>query len=401
MKQPTVALLGPFGLGNLGDAATQDAAISAIRRNWPHARIIGVSLNPADTLERHGITSLQIRASHSNESGIFGRIKWLFRELAFAVHSLWNLRGVDILIVSGGGQLDDVWGGAGAHPFALFKWSLFARLSGATVYFMSVGAGPIYSHKSEQLLNRALRFARYRSFRDERSRQLVIHQLKIADPGPVVPDLAHTRFEPEPPPAATEELKVVGVAPMPHFDPRMAPYPGPDPARFRAYLDKVTDFVQWLLDRGCTVAFYTGEVHQDEAVIDDVMQLLANRGVDVRSARLLRPKIATVADLGVALEHMQILVASRFHSVLLPLALTKPVVALSYHPKVTELMRDMGQIEYCLDIDSFQTSDLVAQFESLWAKRASVRQHLRETSADFRRRLQEQYDRAFPRTASS
>src|SRR5690606_23594275 len=91
--------------------------------------------------------------------------------------------------------LDDVWGGAGAHPYALFKWTLLARVCGAKVYFASVGAGPIYSKKSERLLRAALRMASYRSFRDEDSRELVKRQLRLSDPGAVAPDLAHTRFE--------------------------------------------------------------------------------------------------------------------------------------------------------------------------------------------------------------
>jgi polysaccharide pyruvyl transferase WcaK-like protein len=398
VKRRTVALLGPFGLGNLGDAATQDAAIAAIRRNWPDAKVIGVSLAPADTLERHGIETLPIRANHANESGLTGRVRWVLRELAFALRSIWSLRSVDVLVVSGGGQLDDAWGGAGAHPFALFKWSLFARLAGASVYYMSVGAGPIYSRKSEQLLNRALRLARYRSYRDERSRELVRAQLRIADPGRVVPDLAHMRFDPRTARGPDHsELRVVGVAPMPHFDPRMAPYPGPDPARFQAYLDKLTAFVKWLLvERGCTVVFFVGEVHQDEPVIDDVLKLLEKQGVDVNSPKVKRPRIRTVAELGECLAETQIVVASRFHSVLLPLALARPVVALTYHPKVTELMRDMGQTEYCLDIDAFQPGELISGFESLWSKREATRNHLLATSSEYRRRLQDQYDLAFP-----
>jgi polysaccharide pyruvyl transferase WcaK-like protein len=398
MKRKTVALLGPFGLGNLGDAATQDAALVAIRRNWPDTEVIGVSLDPADTRERHGIRTLPIRANHANESGLSGRMLWVLRELAFAFRSIWALRGVDVLVVSGGGQLDDAWGGAGAHPFALFKWSLFARLAGASVYYLSVGAGPVYSRKSEQLLNRALRLARYRSYRDERSRELVRKQLRVADPGQVVPDLAHTRFDPQTArDPGYDELRVVGVAPMPHFDPRMAPYPGPDPARFQAYLEKLASFVKWLLtERQCTVVFFVGEIHQDEPVVDDVLRILERQGVDVNSPTVKRPKIRTVAELGECLADMQIVVASRFHSVLLPLALARPVVALTYHPKVTELMRDMGQTEYCLDIDAFQIGELISGFESLWAKREATRNHLLATSAEYRSRIQNQYNLAFP-----
>lgn len=394
----TVALLGPYGLGNLGDAATQDAAIDAIRRNWPTARIVGISLDPDDTQARHGIPALPIRAGHPRVEGVKGRLLGMVREAAFLLGSLRAMLDVDVLVISGGGQLDDVWGGAGAHPFALFKWTLLARLAGAKVYFMSVGAGPIYSKKSEWLLKRALRRASYRSFRDEDSRALVQNQLGIPDPGVVVPDLAHTRFDPcDARFDHGEEVETLAIAPLPHVDPRMAPYPGPDPKRYNAYVEKLAEFVDRILTkRSCKVLFYVGEIHQDVPVIEDVLNLLEKRGWDRGSPRLSRPRICEVDELGEALKEAQLFVASRFHSVLLPLAMCRPVVALSYHPKVTNLMRDMGQAEFCLDIDAFTVEELESRVEKLWSSRAAVRAVLEQKSAHYRASLGEQYDRLFP-----
>ena len=57
-RTTTIAILGPFGWGNLGDAAIQDsviAQVSARRTDVRIVRIVGVSLVPADTRARHGI----------------------------------------------------------------------------------------------------------------------------------------------------------------------------------------------------------------------------------------------------------------------------------------------------------------------------------------------------------
>jgi hypothetical protein len=59
-------------------------------------------------------------------------------------------------------------------------------------------------------------------------------------------------------------------------------------------------------------------------------------------------------------------------------------------------MRDMGQTEYCLDIDAFQIGELISGFESLWSKREATRNHLLATSAEYRSRIQNQYNLAFP-----
>ncbi len=76
------------------------------------------------------------------------------------------LKDVDFLIVSGGGQLDDFWGGAWGHPYALLKWSVLARLRGAKPIFLSVGFGELDSRLSRLFTRTALRLAAYRSYRD-------------------------------------------------------------------------------------------------------------------------------------------------------------------------------------------------------------------------------------------
>ena len=50
-----IALVGHYGAGNIGDEATIEALIEALRDRLPDATIVGVSANPADTRRRHGI----------------------------------------------------------------------------------------------------------------------------------------------------------------------------------------------------------------------------------------------------------------------------------------------------------------------------------------------------------
>jgi hypothetical protein len=55
-----IGLLDHMGYGNLGDAATQDVVIANIRKRIPNAELVGFSLIPSDTLQRHGIPSYPI-----------------------------------------------------------------------------------------------------------------------------------------------------------------------------------------------------------------------------------------------------------------------------------------------------------------------------------------------------
>lgn len=63
-----IGLLGPYGYGNLGDAAIQEAMIQNIRQRFPHAQIVGFSLNPR--IRRSAIRYRLIRSrGHQTEIG--------------------------------------------------------------------------------------------------------------------------------------------------------------------------------------------------------------------------------------------------------------------------------------------------------------------------------------------
>lgn len=386
-------ILGPFGLGNLGDAATQDAVIGAIRSRWPDATIYGFSLNPEDTQLRHGIESYPIRQVEP----LIGRLHWILGEATFLLRSFIRLRSFDLLVISGGGQLDDAWGGVWRQPYTLLKWALLAKISRTKLIFMSVGVGPIYSRWSAILLRWALCLANYRSFRDLKSQKLIAG-IGVRQLGFVFPDLAHSLIEKSGRPPELENGKlVIGIGPMPHMDARMCPWPGPDPVKYNAYIEKLVSLIEWLHDQGrYKPLLYVGEVKHDRWVIDDILMRLRERGIDTSGNRVLVPAIETVDDLVKQLKRTHLVVASRFHGVLLPLNLECPVIALSYHPKVTELMKDTGQSEWCFDIDDVDLPTLQGAITAVERDRATISRSIATHVWKFRRSLEEQYDTLFP-----
>ncbi|HET7207315.1 MAG TPA: polysaccharide pyruvyl transferase family protein, partial [Terriglobales bacterium] len=189
-----------MGYGNLGDAAIQEVVIANIRQRLPDADIVGFSLVPDDTSKRHGIPCYSIRRWHPTLEGnenqfprsmkLKARVKsalrnnsfvgpWakplldFARELFFLMRSYRILRKLDLLIISGGGQLCELWFGPWSHPYTVFKFSLLAKLARKKLYFLNVGAGPLEHSLSRRFARWAVRLADYRSFRDRDSQELI------------------------------------------------------------------------------------------------------------------------------------------------------------------------------------------------------------------------------------
>ena len=199
-----IGLLDHVGTGNLGDDATLTAVIQNIKTRWPHAQIAAFSINPADTEKRHGVRSYAVRrttlagsnpfliyfnldggASSSGKRFVSFtsrlksclrkrrllfrvlqllkltviRAKTFFAELLFLFKSYRILRSFDLLVISGGGQLLDCWGGPWDFPYTIWKWIFLARLARVKRVFLNVGAGPLENPLSIFFVMRALRLA--------------------------------------------------------------------------------------------------------------------------------------------------------------------------------------------------------------------------------------------------
>jgi polysaccharide pyruvyl transferase WcaK-like protein len=88
-------------------------------------------------------------------------------------------------------------------------------------------------------------------------------------------------------------------------------------------------------------------------------------------------------------------VATRFHNVLLALMLNRPVIALSYHEKIRSLMAGMGLADYCQDAALLDVPNLIEQFTRLEKNAEILSASMKQKAAEYRADLDEQYGRIF------
>lgn len=419
-----VGLIGPFGGGNLGDAAIQQSAIANLRQYNPDLQICGFSINPQDTQLRHGIPSYPVNKIANAENYGWWRNKqnskitylisllkkWqnsrnLLRKIGskiitylLEVLSWWRAYqnfqqlNLDWLVVSGGGQLDDYWGGAWGHPFTLLRWCVIAKLSGSKFLIVSTGAGPIEQPLSKVFTYITLSLADYRSYRDRESKQYIETVVKFKRNDPVYSDLAFSLPITDNRQVTTSTPNsIIGISPMSYFHP--ASWPEKDHQVYQQYLRGLADFAVWLAAENYTLALFPGQIKHDSRAIADLQVLLQQRGVPAEQI-IIQP-ILTVDDLIQQLLATEIVVASRFHGVLLSLLVKQPVLALSYHPKIDSLMADTEQSEYCLNIDDLALEKMQNLFMNINHQRAKIVQQLARKTAAYQSALKQQYEYLF------
>jgi polysaccharide pyruvyl transferase WcaK-like protein len=431
-----IGILGHVGNGNLGDEASFAAVGQNIQKRCPSVEVYGITLNPRDTRVRHNLPALPIRRIPSASAstglvrekdspdspgptlnrwyrGLFLQLKrqrvlsavlkagyhgllWAWNalaELVFLIQSFRALRGFHLLIVPGSGILIDAFGGPWSHPYTLYKWSLLAKLSGAKVAFLSVGSGPIHSPLSRFFIRRSLSWASFRSFREKHAQELA-EAIGAAGPHPQCPDLAFSLSTPLPlsaiptPPGGG----VVGINAMPF--PFFPSHDSPETTRrrYEAYLAALASFGKWLLDSGHTILLLPTQLRGDPPVLSDLRCRLSRLAGPAAAPRILKPPIATLDALLSAISMVDVVVATRYHAVVLSYLMHKPVLGISYHQKTDELMRDLGQADYLLDVSRLDSQKLIGRFQGLQANRTRVREQLFWRISEYGRALEQQYD---------
>jgi len=427
-SEPRVALLDHYSGSNLGDAAIIDATITQIRARLPRVRLSGVSLNNENMQVRHGIPGIALCATplpyykmsgrSSPQDGVTGsrsneapgpvraamlvvkdvvkrsapRLWRACRSVHFVMTSIpgeirhvaqayAHLRSCDLLVIAGGGQLDDEWGGAWGHPYALLKWTAVSRLAGTPVAVLSVGVCKLSSFVSRLFISAALRLACYRSFRDAHSRDLARDLVEAVRDDAIVPDLAlalrPSGVDPSTPrvPGAGRSM-TIAVSPIAFA--RADAWPSGDPSVHERYVRVMASLVSQLLERGARLRFVYSSLGTDQMTLTEILGQLD----DVARGRLEgQSTVAAIAgwqDFVAAVSGVDCVIASRLHSAILSYLVTRPVIAVSFDPKVNWLLEDFDCQEALLDIHDFTAGAVLSTLDQLAAAQPGVSRRLAE-----------------------
>jgi polysaccharide pyruvyl transferase WcaK-like protein len=187
-------------------------------------------------------------------------------------------------------------------------------------------------------------------------------------------------------PARKEGRLVVGLGLME----RTAMY-GLTSEIYAAYLETFAEFVKWLLARDYDVRLLIGDLTDTPVTLQFKSTFVEKQTSHVED-RIICDPMTSAKDLLSQLAAVDLVVATRFHNVLLSLLLNKPSIAISFHHKCSSLMGQMGLSEYCQDVKHLNVDRLIGQFCDLEKNAESLTLSIKDKAEVFRRALDEQYD---------
>jgi polysaccharide pyruvyl transferase WcaK-like protein len=397
MKHRKIAFFGHFDSTNFGNESSLKAILYNFQRREPTLEIMCICTGPEITGATYNIQAIAVVQSFARFWRPRARTMKLLRKFFIGLLGepyqwarcmlwLWN---TDILIVPGTGLITDAYGLLGWGPYNLFKWSVTAKICRCKVFFVSIGAGPLYGTFGRCLAKSLLHLGDFRSYRDESTKQYLNSIGFRAVNDAVYPDLAFSLPETVCQDVEKRTRAVVGIGVMEYA----GKYADADPREevYLRYLGSLVTLVEWLLSHGYDVRLLSGDL-ADIPVRQQFKKLLGERLANGAEGQIIDEPISSLDELCAQIAATNLVVATRFHNVLLSLLGIKPVISVSFHHKCQSLMSAVGLDDYCLDINDLNGDQLVERFCNLTANAHELVPLISRKVKEFRGCLDRQYE---------
>ncbi|NOV99439.1 polysaccharide pyruvyl transferase family protein [Isoptericola chiayiensis] len=335
--RPRVALLGQFGIGNLGNEASLDAMLDVLGED---AELVIVTEKPDVVRRDRGISTVSVTDPHAVRGGWRGAWGKL-RDLVWA----WRRVGeVDAVVVPGTGLLEGAAIRATAIPLTLAWYGVAARCRHRPFHLVSIGVDDGGSRLTRALFGAVLRFATSVTVRDRGSAEHVA-RLAGARP-PVVPDLVLSGKPLGARGDAGGWTVALGVIDTNGTGTVEASWDRDD------YLGRICLVARRLEEAGTTV-LVVGGAGLDDTIAEEVV-------ARVDRAAVVRAPADTLDELAEWFAGCRVVVAARYHNLVTAVRAGLPVVSLGYARKQQWLVDDLGAPERAHDVAGFDP-DLVAE----------------------------------------
>lgn len=324
---------GYYGFGNAGDEAILEAIVCALRACDSEAAITVLSADPQQTAQEHLVHAIN-RTSLSQ-----------IRQ---------QLRLADLFISGGGGLLQDATSSRSLHYYLSLLW-LAQRMGCATMLYAN-SIGPIRGRINRRWTRRVLQGVDLITVRDQPSLQL-LQELGVQKPTiRLTADPVLRLAAPDVQPVSRRIAVVVREWPSQHD-----------------YLAAVAAAGRRWVQDDFTVQLIPFHHARDLAVSQQLAQ-------QIGPGAACWEQTESFADLLQAVASAEIVVAMRLHALIMAAVCLRPMVGITYDPKVRGFLQSVEQPE-AGTTDDLEADHLYQQVVLAYEQRADIAQHLAQSLA--------------------
>jgi len=337
-----IGVVGNYGNNNQGDEAILEGVLIQLEKAYPVKRkdILVFTNSPEQTKEKFGV---QVRKLYYKKSTAPTTL------VATVLKHRPVIRELDLLIIGGGGILMDLY----VHSLVLFgMYGKIAQYTKTPYVIYGAGAGPIQTLKGKIILRSLVNHAEMVTVRDEASKNVLQsigvkrEIIAIADPAfYLTPPLMEKKEEPR-------KTIHIGVTAVPYYHANY--WPSEDRKKYNNYVTGMARNLERLLDKDprIRVTFFSTKHPQDTAVSKDIVKQMQNKNrCMVYDERLDQQEI--LEKIG----EQDLIIGTRLHSLILALVACKPIIAVAYHHKVEDFMKENHSQDCLLSIGSLHQKD--------------------------------------------
>ena len=386
-----IGLLGMFGSANLGDTAIQSAVMTELTRRCPDLEFVGISHDSYDVAATFGIPGFSARgkghlvfpgdAPAERPNGRAGRLS--------SLRNIYRQAGaLDVLLISGGGQLDDFWGGVLGQPFRLFAWCASCATQNRPVYAVAVGVDDLRSRFSHRLVSSALSFSELQMFRDEGSLRMIRGERKRSLQASVVPDPAFTLVPPTDSEAGENGSSIL-ISPI-----SMGAFGLVSRRDYETYLVKLAELGDSLIADGFDVVFACSQTRMDVETTRDVVSGMKHR------KEVVLEEVANYEEFLEIARRAKVSIVSRLHGLIFSTVANCPAVAVAPARKVCQQMSDLDLEDYCIAMSADSIQKLPSVVYRAIENEGELKARLRRKTEELRVRVGCAFDELAERVSS-
>jgi len=405
-----IVILNGHSVLNTGDAAIMQVQVGLLREVLDEPRIVATSRTAAQDRGFYGRLGVRVLPPLFATPSVFGspwrKFTGCARDLlsvATKRRLLAELRRADLVISSGGGYFFSARRHVPGPMFAqAWLHCAVAQRLGKPLLFAPQSFGPFTNRRAARALAGLLSHPTTTRVmaREEVSMALALDLLAASgavDRACLCPDLA-LLFDPsdafrQGPAQTGRPAPILAVTARDWLFPASRDRGERRIAR-RGYLDKLREVcVQFHHRWGGSILLYAqsrgpGHLEDDRAISAELANALRDHLPSTHVDHVDLAEDASVAEVASVLARADLLLATRFHSAILAMAIGRPVIVLGYQPKSVGMMRMLGLERFCLAMDSFEPPHLTSLVDELLADPAAiVSETIRPAITDARRHI--------------